>query len=121
MSVAEIIHSAKRLEAKSFEKLYQTLTALRVQRHGIQMLDEAESTLLAKINGEFDAQKWERLQYLDWKIEFGALSELEEAELLQLSEEYEGFSVERLKALSQLALHRQVSLDELMGQLGINP
>jgi hypothetical protein len=121
MSVAEIIHSAKRLEEKSFEKLYQTLTALRVQRHGIPILDKTESNLLAKINSEFDDQKRERLQYLDWKIEFGALNELEEVESLRLAEEYETFGVERLKALSQLALLRQVSLDDLMNQLGINP
>ena len=121
MSVAEIINNAKRLEAKSFEKLYQTLTALRVERHGIPMLDETESNLLARINSEFDAQKWERLQYLDWKLEFGALSEPEETESLRLAEEYELFSVERLKGLSQLALLRQISLDDLISQLGINP
>ena len=120
MSVSEIIHSAERLEAKSFERLYQQLTALRVQRHGAQTLDGTESSLLTEINKGFDAQKWERLRYLDWKIEFGALNESEEAESLQLAEEYEVFSVERLKALSQLALLRHISLDDLITQLGIN-
>lgn len=120
MSVAEILQNAKRLETTSFEKLYQNLTALRVQRHGIPMLDGAESNLLERINSEFDTQKWERLQYLDWKIEFAALSEPEETESLRLAEDYELFSVERLRALSQLALLRQISLDELINQLGVN-
>lgn len=120
MSVAEIIHKAKQLEAKSFEKLYQTLTALRVQRYGLPVLDAAESALLERINRAFDAQKWERLQYLDWKTEFSALSEEEETEALRLAEDYESFSVERIKALSQLAVLRQIPLDDLMNQLGIN-
>ena len=121
MSVAEILQNAKRLEAQSFEKLYQNLTALRVQRYGIPVLDETESDLLVKVNSEFDPQKWERLQYLDWKMEFGSLSETEETESLRLAGDYELFSVERLKALSQLAILRQIFLDDLMNQLGINP
>ena len=79
------------------------------------MLNETESNLLERINSEFDTQKWERLQYLDWKMEFGALSEIEETESLQIAEDYESFSVERLRTLSQLALLRQVSLDESTG------
>ena len=121
MSVAELLDSAKRLETRSFEKLYRNLTALRVQRHGIPMLDETESTLLSAINNEFDPQKWERLQYLDWKIEFGALTEQEEAESLQLAEDYEGYSIERLRALARLAVIRQISLDQLISQLSTNP
>ena len=79
------------------------------------MLNETESNLLERINSEFDTQKWERLQYLDWKMEFGALSEIEETESLRIAENYESFSVERLRTLSQLALLRQVSLDESTG------
>jgi len=120
MSVTEMINNAKQLEATSFEKLYQNLTALRVRRHGTHMLDETESNLLLIINIEFDSQQWERLQYLDWKMAFGALSENEEAESLQLAETLESYSIERLKALSQLATIRQVSLDELINQLCIN-
>ncbi len=120
MSVAELLDNVKQLEAKSFEKLYRNLTALRIQRHGLSVLDEEEANLLAAINREFDPQKWERLQYLDWKMEYSALVEQEEAELLLLAETYEGYSVERLQALSQLATVRQIPLDELMNQLGMN-
>jgi hypothetical protein len=42
------------------------------------------------------------------------------AESLKLAEAYENYSVERLKCLSQLAMLRQVSIDNLMAQLGIN-
>ena len=102
MSVAELLQNAKQLEAGNFEKLYRNLTALRVEWHGIPMLNETESEVVAKVNREFDPHKWERLQYLDWKLEFGALTGPEEAESLQLAEDYELFSVDRINALSQL-------------------
>mgnify|MGYP000680393625 CR=1 FL=1 len=119
MSVTEILNSARQLEANSFEKLYRNLTLLRVQRHKNLMLNETESELLTFINKGFDPKKWERLQYLDWKMEFGALTESEEAESLQLAESYENYSVGRLKALSKLAAIRQIPFEELIGQLGI--
>ena len=79
-----------------------------------------QMSVIEILNTEFNPKKWERLIFLDWKMEFGALTSKEEAESLKLAEAYENFSVERLKCLSQLALLRQVSIDELMEQLGIN-
>jgi hypothetical protein len=120
MSVAEILDSAKGLETKNFEKLFRELFALRVQRERIPMLNEVESKLLSNINTPFDAKKWDRLKYLDWKLEFGSLTEKEESESLKLAEAYENYSVERLKNLSQLATLRQVPIDKLIEQIGIN-
>ncbi len=120
MSVSEILNSVKGLEANKFEQLYRELFALRADKNNIPILNEVESKLLNSINTEFDAQKWERLTYLDWKLEFGALTPKEESESLKLAEAYENYSVERLKCLSQLAKLRQVSIDDLIKQLGIN-
>jgi hypothetical protein len=41
-------------------------------------------------------------------------------ESLELAEAYESYSVERLKNLSDLAVLRQISIEELSVQLGIN-
>lgn len=120
MSVSEILGSVESLERNKFEQLYRELFALRAKKNNIPRLNEVESQLLNKINTEFDEKKWERLTYLDWKLEFSALSSKEESESLKLAEAYEDYSVERLKCLSQLALLRHVSIDELMQQLGIN-
>jgi hypothetical protein len=120
MSVNEILNSVKGLELSKFEQFYRDLTALRIQKNGTTSLNSIESQLLTTINTEFDPKKWERLTYLDWKLEFGDLTAKEEAESLKLAEAYESFSVERLKCLSQLALLRRVSIDELMEQLGVN-
>jgi hypothetical protein len=76
---------------------------------------------LNKINEPFDPKKWDRLTYLDWKLEFSALSEKEAVESLKLTTAYEKYSIERLKALSQLAIIRKISLDQLLLQLDIIP
>jgi hypothetical protein len=120
ISVTEILNTAEGLETKSFERLYQKLYAQRIRRNGINVLNETESNLLSEINQEFDLKKWERLQYLDWKLETGALTEKEELESLKLAEAYESHSVERLKKIAQLAIIRQVSIDSLLHQLGIH-
>lgn len=120
MSVSEILGSVEGLERNKFEQLYQELFALRAKKNNLPWLNAVESQLLTKINTEFDEKKWERLAYLDWKLEFSALSPKEELESLKLAEAYEKFSVERLKCLSQLALLRHVSIDDLMSQLDIN-
>jgi hypothetical protein len=120
LSVNEILNSVERLESSKFEQFYRDLTALRIQKTGLPKLNSIESQLLTTINTEFDPKKWERLTYLDWKLEFSALTDKEEAESLKLAEAYESFSVERLKCLSQLALLRRISIDVLMEQLGVN-
>ena len=119
MSVADIIKSAAGLEIQEFENLYKKLSALRLQKRGVPLVNEAESKLLKQINQEFSEDKWERLQFLDWKTEFSALNETEEAEALKLAEAYEDFSVERIKSLAQLATLRNIHIDELMEQLGL--
>lgn len=120
ISVTEILNTAEGLEMKSFERLYQKLYAQRIKRNGINVLNETESNLLSEINKEFDLTKWERLQYLDWKLETNALTEKEELESLKLAEAYESYSVERLKKIAQLAIIRHISMDKLLKQLGIH-
>ncbi len=120
MSVAEILHSAENLESKNFDKLYSELLILKAKRSSAALLNEQQSMLLDKINEEFDPKKLERLKYLDWKLEFSLLSPAEEKEALKLAETYEAFCTERLKNISQLALIRQISIDELLEQLGLN-
>ncbi len=120
LSVSEILNTVQGLETTKFEQFYQELFNLRVQRNGFDSLNALESQLLSKINTEFDPKKMERLNFLDWKLEFNALTAKEEAESLKLAETYENYSVERLKCLSQLAILRRVSIDKLIEQLGIN-
>ena len=121
MSVSEIIKNVADLGIQDFENLYEKISALRLQKRGTSVLSKTESKLLNQINKEFATEKWERFKYLDWKLEFSALSETEEKESLRLAEAYETYSVERLKALTQLATLRQITIEDLITQLGLNP
>ena len=121
MPVAEIVRIAANLEIQEFESLYKKLSTLRLQKRGVPVMDETELKLLQQINKEFSANKWERLEFLDWKLEYRTLNEAEEVESLELAEAYEEFSVDRLEKLVQLAKLRRVHIDELMEQLGLKP
>ena len=120
-TVSEIINSASNLGNNNFENLYQKLSIIRLQRGRKTVLNENEATLLSKINIGFDEKKLERLKFLDWKLEFESLTPIEEVESLKLAEAFENYSVERLKSISKLAFLRQISIDELMQKLGVNP
>lgn len=119
ISVAEILNNAEHLEDNNFETLYKGMVSLHFRRNSKQKLSANELELVNKINLEFDEKKLERLKYLDWKLEFGSLSIKEESESLKLAEAFESYSVERLKALSQLALIRKIQIDTLIQQMGI--
>ena len=121
MPVAEIVRIAANLEIQEFESLYKKLSTLRLQKRGVPVMDETELKLLQEINKEFPADKWERLEFLDWKLEYRTLNEAEEVESLELAEAYEEFSVERIESLAQLATIRRIHIDELMEQLGLKP
>ena len=120
-TVSEILDSASRLGAEDFEKLFKKIAILHVQRSGMSAISQGEADLLEQINQGFPTAKWERLQYLDWKMETSGLSEKEAAESLRLATAYENHTVQRLQLLVKLADIRKVSLDELMAQLEIKP
>ena len=121
MPVAEIVKNAARLELQELESLSKKISTLIFQKRGIPVMDETELKLLQQINKEFPANKWERLEFLDWKLEYRTLNEAEEVESLELAEAYEEFSVERIESLAQLATIRGIHIDELMEQLGLKP
>ena len=118
-TVTELYKNAERLEPKDLSHLLKKLTILLFKRSGANVLPDKEAVLLQELNKGFPADKWARLKELDQKMEFNEINEEEQAELLQLSKEYEHASLQRLKILTKLAELRNVSLDTLTTQLGI--
>lgn len=120
-TVTELVNNAAKLNAKEFEILLQQLSILKLRRSGAKVLSTDEAGLLQNLNEVFPIEKWERLKLLDEKLEFGKLNKIEEAELLQLSEEYEAASVARVQILSKLAGLRNTTIEAIADQLGIKP
>ena len=96
-----------------------TSTAHRCVRAGrrASALPRKESRLLSKINQPFAGQL--RYDELIAKRRTDALSQIEYAELLALTQQNEAFAVQHVRSLSELASLRQITLTDLMQQLGI--
>lgn len=120
-SVSDILDNVSRLGAEDFENLFKKMAILHAQRSQMSALPREEADLLGQITEVFPPEKWERLQYLDWKMETTGLNEKEAVESQRLAAAYESHSVRRLQLLVKLADLRKVSLDALMEQLEIKP
>jgi hypothetical protein len=120
LSVSEIFDSATQLGKQDFDQFFKKISIFYARKSNAPFVPIQEAELLEQINQGFSIEKWERLQYLDWKMETSNLNEKEAAESLKLATIYEKYTVERLHLLIKLATLRGVSLDELMTQLGFN-
>ncbi len=120
MTISDFVANAAKLDMGAFEQLFRELSLLRAKRKGQKILPAKEASLVEKINQKFSIEKWERLQYLDWKLENGQLNNEEETESLALAAEYEGYYLERVKSLAALAAIRQVNIEVLAAQFNLN-
>jgi hypothetical protein len=85
------------------------------------LISDEEAQLLAKINEGFPDAFWTRYRQLIALREDHALTELERSELIDLSDQIEAKSAERLPYLLALAQRRATSLPVLIQQLGLRP
>lgn len=79
--------------------------------------DEAE--LLGQINLGLSQDSWQRYHELIAKRHEETLTAEEQVELIGLSDQIEKGNASRMERLVELARHRRVSLEELLGELGI--
>ena len=84
-------------------------------------LSKKETELFLIINQSLPTDQQKRIEELTEKMEFESITEAEHAELLQLTDAMENAQVKRLKAVAELAKVRNVSLSEMMRQLGLEP
>lgn len=118
MSVDELIRAANQLNETELDRFLQQVVTLRTQRK-VGVLSVEEAQLLDKINQPIPMTLQERYQRLRTKREDESLTSKEHSQLIELSKQIEKLGAERLEALATLAQLRQVSLPELMSQLGL--
>ena len=118
-SVATLFHEAEQLDNRSLDAFIDTILSLRIQRETPDKQKE-EAILLKKINKSLSIEQIERFRAFNQKRIEGDISEQENSELLILLEKVEKLNVNRLKYLTTLARLRNVSVRELMNQLGIS-
>lgn len=116
----QLLHAALQMPRAELEQFVARLLALKI-RQDTPHLSQTESELLCKINQGIPLATQQRLDALIAKRQAQTLTVGEHQELLQITEQIERFDVERLQHLIDLATLRQITLDELMQQLGIKP
>ena len=84
-------------------------------------LSKKETELFLIINQGLPADQQRRIDELTEKMEFESITDAEHAELLRLTDAMEMAQGKRLKAVAELAKGRNVSLGEMMRQLGLEP
>jgi hypothetical protein len=118
-SVATLFQEAERLDNRSLDTFINNILSLRVQRKTSDKQKE-EAILLQKINKSLLIDNIERFKALNEKRLDNNISEQEHLELGVLIEKIEKLNVTRLKYLISLAQLRNITVRELMNQLGIS-
>jgi len=118
LSTDELLKAADQLSQSELEQFARQVIALRARRQA-PSLPQIESELLIKVNQGVDPDVQQRYDELIEKRQAESLSFDEHQELLRLSDEIEKVNARRMEHLAELAHLRQISLTELMEDLGI--
>ena len=118
MSVDELLKAVDSLSEPDLDNLVKRALFVRARRK-MNVLTPAETDLLLEINQGIPAQVHDRYEVLLEKRDDETLAEDNYRELLDLSNQIEGFGVKRIEALAKLATFRQVSPPKIMDDLGI--
>lgn len=121
LGIEDILAGIDQLDTPELENFLQQVSQLLARRKA-KSLSKKETELLIKINEGLSRHEAERYKKLAAKLEDETMTPEENREFLELVEIVEANDAERLKYLIELARLREVSLEELMQQLGLtNP
>jgi hypothetical protein len=118
MSITELIQAVDRLNEPDLDQLVDRVLLLRAKRKN-NILSATETELLLQINQGIPTDLHQQYQALKQKRDREVLTDEEYTELLELSDRIEILAAERAGSLVKLAQLRQVTLIQLMNELGI--
>ena len=114
----ELLEAVNQLDQTELDDFVHRVIALRAKRQA-SSLPKAESELLQRVNQGVPVGIQKRYDNLIAKRQKEILTQQEYDELIRLTQQVEKLEAERMHDLAELACLRQVSLDELFVQLGI--
>ena len=118
MSLTELLHAANELDELDLDVLVDQVLLLRAQRKS-SVLSEDETRLLLQINEGIPEEMHRQYRSLVVKRDAETLTDDEYETLLALSDRIEVMAAARAESLVKLANLRQISLMQLMDDLGI--
>lgn len=119
IDIKELIGGVSKLDTHEIEHFLAEISMVLAQRK-VSNLPERESGLLRKIGEGLPHDIQSQYDALQKKLLTNEITSKEHQELLELIETVESADAKRLENLIELSQLRQVSLDQLMSQLGIH-
>ncbi len=107
----------KTRKKKALSAMRQALRTEKERKAEVPRLSKRETQLFLRINRGLSEEQRRRMEELNEKVEESTITDEEHAELLRLAEVAERISVDRLRAVIDLAKLRKVSPEALMKQL----
>lgn len=118
VDLEQVIQGMSELDNSELESVLSRLSLLLASRKAGR-LPTREMQLLKRVNQGLSAEQQSYYSQLRDGLQSESLSEKEHQDWLELTEQSELIDAERLKALTELAALRGVSLEVVMQQLGI--
>jgi hypothetical protein len=118
-TLSTLYQEADRLDNQSLDAFIAQIMSMRLRRE-VSDGQKKEADLLKKINQSLSIPEINQFRFLNNKRVETGVSEQEQVELVRLLEKIEKLNVNRIKYLTHLARLRNISVRELMNQLGIN-
>jgi hypothetical protein len=115
----QLLEAIEQLDQVELDEFVSRVIALRAKRQA-PSLSKSESELLQRINQGIPVEIQKRYNELIAKRQEETLEPQEYDELISLTHKVEKLEAKRVADLIELARLRQVSLDELLAQLGIH-
>lgn len=120
ISALDLLQAVEQLSQTELEQFVEQILQVKAQRIA-PSLSTNESELLIKINQDLPQELRQLYQTLIEKRNQENLTEAEYQQLLELTEQVEKYQAQRLEYLTQLAQIRQLSLTNLIAQMGLKP
>lgn len=120
LELQDILEGIGQLDTESLEIFAEKVNQLVAQRKSPALAKE-ETILLKQINEGISPDVLERFQALQIQQKNSGLNEAQQAELKALVDLIENMETNRLAHLIQLANLREISVEDLRIQLGIQP
>jgi hypothetical protein len=118
LSFDELLNMVKQLNSIDLDRFASSVDEIQTQRQ-TPSIPRRESELLLKINQQLPYEIQAAYDHLIAKRQAETLNPNEYETLLELTEKVEQFEAKRIEAMAELAGLRQISLTELMNELGI--
>lgn len=120
ISALDLLEAVQQLSQPELEQFIEQILQFHAQTIA-PSLSVTESELLIKINQNLPQELRYLYQVLLEKRDRETLTKLEYQQLLELTEQVEKYQAQRLEYLTQLAQIRQISLTNLITQMGLKP